>query len=241
MSTDRLLAIYDLIAQSERDGAPHGLLCSVATKITQLNGAGVTLTSPDQPLTSFCTSGPASISLFDFETISGEGPCTSANSSDVAVDGSDLTMDNPRWALFSPMATAIGVRAAFGFPIRIGMVRLGALSLYRDLAGQLTADQYADGYLMASVIGRSVLAMQSGASVGELSEELQRGAMFDFAVHQAAGMVSVQGSMPIEDALVTLQSRAYAKGIAIADVAVQIISRQTSFVSDKRGWIEECS
>ncbi len=236
VSTDRLLAIYDLISRAEHEGIPHGMLCSVATDITQLDGAAVTLASPGQPLTAFCTSGPTSVALIDFEAIAGEGPCTSANSSDVAVEGSDLALENLLWEAFSPMATSIGVRAVFGFPIRIGMVHLGALGLYRESAGQLTEDQYADGYLMASVIGRSVLAMQSGANVAELSEELQRGAMFDFAVHQAAGMVSVQASISVKDALVVLQSRAFSKGIGIADVAVQIISRQSAYGSDGFGW-----
>lgn len=233
MSSDRLLAIYEMIARRERDRGAHGLLCSVAAQFTQLGGAGVVLTSSQEPLTSFCMSNPTSASLMDFEVIAGEGPYTSANSSEVAVEGSDLMTQNPRWTVFSPMATAIGVRAVFGFPIRLGAVRLGALGLFRDTEGDLTEEQYADAYLVASVIGRWVLAMQSGAAPGELSEDLQRGAMFDFAVHQAAGMVSVQGSMPVKDALVAVQSHAFAQEMGIADVAVQIISRQICFTPER--------
>jgi len=238
MSSERLLAIYDLIATRERTGEQHGLLCTVAAQFIDLNGAGVVLAPTEEPATKFCTSDEISQSLMDFEIIAGEGPYISTNDSEVAVDGSDLVTLDQRWALFSPMATAIGARAVFGFPIRLGVVRLGAMSLYRDSVGELSEDQYADGYLMASVIGRSVLALQSGAQPGELSMDLQRGAMFDFALHQAAGMVSVQGSMPIKDALVAIQSHAFATAKGIDDVAVTIISRRIRYSAPGGTWIE---
>ena len=37
-----------------------------------------------------------------------------------------------RWRVFSPPAQQAGARAVFGFPLRVGAVRLGALNLYRD-------------------------------------------------------------------------------------------------------------
>ena len=239
VSSDRLLAIYEMIARRERDRGAHGLLCSVAAQFTELGGAGVVLTSPQEPLTSFCMSNPTSASLMDFEVIAGEGPYTAANNSEVAVEGSDLMMQNPRWTVFSPMATAIGVHAVFGFPIHFGTIRLGALGLFRDSVGDLSEDQYADAYLVTSVIGRSILALQAGTDPGRLSEDLQRGALFDFAVHQAVGMVSVQGSMPTRDALVALQSHAFAQEMGISDISAQIISRQICFAPESGTWTEE--
>jgi len=47
-----------------------------------------------------------------------------------------------RWPAFTPSAVEAGVRAVFGFPMRVGSVRLGALNLYRDVPGPLTGEQH---------------------------------------------------------------------------------------------------
>ena len=84
------------------------------------------------------------------------------------------------------------MRAVFGFPLRVGTVRLGALNLYRDPPGPLSDDQHADALVMADVAARWVLEAQAGAPPGAVAEELEAGADFHFVVHNAAGMVSVQ-------------------------------------------------
>ena len=43
MATDRLVDIFSLMAQYERDGANEGSLCMVAAEITELSGAGIAL------------------------------------------------------------------------------------------------------------------------------------------------------------------------------------------------------
>ena len=84
------------------------------------------------------------------------------------------------------------MRAVFGFPLRSGTVRLGALNLYRDRSGPLTGDQHADALVVADVAARWVLEAQAGAAPDTVAEELEAGADFHFAVHNAAGIVSVQ-------------------------------------------------
>jgi hypothetical protein len=49
------------------------------------------------------------------------------------------------------------VRAVFGFPLRVGTVRLGALNLYREWSGPLSGDQNADTLVMADVAAHWVL------------------------------------------------------------------------------------
>ena len=80
----------------------------------------------------------------------------------------------------------------FGFPVQVGVVRLGALNLYSDRPGALTHDQHADSLVMADVAARAVLAMQADAPPGAVAAEFEAGANFRFVVHQASGMVSVQ-------------------------------------------------
>ena len=48
-------------------------------------------------------------------------------------------------------------KAVFGFPLRTGEVRLGALNLYRSGIGDLTADQHANALVLADLITETVL------------------------------------------------------------------------------------
>ena len=79
-----------------------------------------------------------------------------------------------RWVVFTPPALEAGVRALFGFPLRIGTVRLGALNLYRDRPGPLSGEQHADALVLASLAARWVLDTEARAPSGALPEELER-------------------------------------------------------------------
>ena len=104
----------------------------------------------------------------------------------------------PRWWGFTPPAVEAGARAVFGFPLRVGTVRLGALNLYRDRPGPFSDDQHADALVMADVAARWVLEAQAHAPAGVLADELEVGADFHFVVHNAAGMVSVQLGVSVD-------------------------------------------
>jgi hypothetical protein len=58
---------------------------------------------------------------------------------------------DPPVAGFSPPELQAGARAVFGFPLRVGAVRLGALNLYRDWPGPLSGDHHADALVVADV------------------------------------------------------------------------------------------
>ena len=100
----------------------------------------------------------------------------------------------------------------FGFPLQVGAVRLGALNLYNDHAGPLTADQHADALVMADVAAQAVLVMQANAPPDQLAAELEAGADFQYLVHQAAGMVAAQLDISVGQALMRLRAYAFGNG-----------------------------
>ena len=136
---------------------------------------------------------------------------------------------------FSRSAVAAGARAVFGFPIAVGDVRLGALNLYRDRPGPLTADQHADALVVADVAARSIIAMQAGAAPGQLGGELEAGGNFRFVVHQAAGMVAVQLGVPRRrGAGPAARPRLQPATTRLVDVAEDVIARRLRFDPDDR-------
>ena len=240
VGASRLVEIFALMARHERE-SPHGeSLCTVAAEITGLSGAGITLTSAGNENMKWCASNNIAQELMDLELMLGEGPGDEASRSGVANEEHNLVSpEGARWMFYTPEAVAVGARAVFGFPVRIGAVRFGALSLFRDEPGRLSDAQSSDAYLMASVIGRAILAMQAGAPGGTLAGELEGQSTFDFAVHQAAGMLAVQGSLSVRDALVALRAHAFATKAAPSVLAERVVNREVCIDSETGTWRDE--
>ena len=114
----------------------------------------------------------------------------------------------------------------FGFPMRVGTVRLGALNLYRDWSGSLTDDQHADALVLADLAARWVLEAQAGAPPDAVAQELEIGADFHFAVHNAAGIVSVQQDISVTEALIRLRAYAFSHDRLLAEVAADVVTHR---------------
>jgi len=227
MAGDRLQRILAELSGGEADVWSSARLCRGCVKITGVDGAGIMLMSGDIPRGSLCTTNAVSHRIEELQYTLGEGPCVDAYQQDQVVAEPDLADPvTPRWFAFTPPALEAGVRAVFGFPVRSGTVRLGALNLYRDWPGPLSGGQHADALVLADVAARWVLEAQAGAPPDAVAEELEAGADFHFAVHNAAGIVSVQQDISITEALIRLRAYAFSNDRLLTDVAEDVITRR---------------
>ena len=177
-----------------------------------------------------CVSDEVSRVIEDLQHTFGEGPCVDAYHEGQPVLTPDLAAPAAeRWSSFTPAAIAAGARAIFGFPLRVGTTRLGALNLYRDSTGPLSADQHADASIMADVAARTVIDLQSHAPTGTLADQLEAGTSYRLVVHQASGMVSVQLGVPVTEALVRLRAHAFAHDQSLTELARAVVDRQVRF------------
>jgi AmiR/NasT family two-component response regulator len=71
-----------------------------------------------------------------------------------------------------------------------------------------------------------VLETQAGAPAGMVAEELEDGADFHFAVHNAAGIVSVQEDISVTEALIRLRAHAFSNDRPLAEVAHDVIAHK---------------
>ena len=226
MAGDRLHRILAALSAGG-DGWSPARLCGVCPGMVGVNGAGVMLMSGDMPRGSLCATDEVSQLIEELQYTLGEGPCVDAYQQDEVVAEPDLADPvAPRWLAFTGPALRAGVRAVFGFPLRAGTVRLGALSLYRDSPGPLTGDQHADALVVAEVAARWVLEAQAGAPPGMVAAELDAGADFHFTVHNAAGIVSAQEGVSVTEALIRLRAFAFSSDRLLADVAQDVIARR---------------
>lgn len=205
-------------------------LCEVAARLVGVSAAGVVLVSGGRALGNVCVSDATARAVEDVQYMLGEGPCVDACAARAPVLVPDLA--NPslvRWPGFRDAAQSHGVRAAFGFPLLIETVCIGALNLYCDEPGPLAREQMADAAAVADAAGRIVLNWQSVAGPGSLAWQLEQLPEHRAVVHQATGMVSVQAAVSVDDALVLLRAYAFAEDRAIADVAAEVVGGALRF------------
>jgi len=220
---ERLLRIGRIVTAAG-GGDTAGALCRASVEVVAVAGASAMIMGEGQP-NPLCASDPVAARLEDLQHTLGEGPCLDAHNRGRAVAEPDLAAaGGPRWAAFGPAAVAAGARAIFSYPLRLGGVRLGALTLYQRKAGLLTADQDADARTMAGVVTNAVLTIQARAEPGTLSPVLEFLATERAEVHQAAGMVSVQLGIGVGEALVRLRAHAYTSERALTEVAADVVA-----------------
>jgi GAF domain len=225
MAGDRLGRVLAALPAGE-DAWTSARLCGACPGLAGVTGAGIMLMWGDVHRGTLSASDEVSRLMEELQYTLGEGPCVDAFRRDQVVAEPDLA--DPlarRWAAFGPAALRAGARAVFGFPLHVGGVRLGALNLYRDRPGPLSGEQHADTLVLAGVAARWVLQTQARAAPGALAGELEAGADLHFAVHNAAGIVSVQESISVADALMRLRAFAFANDRRLADVARDVIAR----------------
>ncbi len=230
MPGDRHRRISLALSPGDAGRPSSARLCEVSADVVGLTGSGVMLMSGDIRRGSLCATDAVSHLIEDLQYSLGEGPCVEAYEHDRVVLEPDLADPvTPRWLAFSPAVLEAGARAVFAFPLRVGSVRLGALNFYRDRTGALSDDQHADALVMADVAALYVLDMQADTPPGAVSEALAAGADFHYALHNAAGMVSVQLGVSLTEALVRLRAAAFAIGRSLDELAEDVVARRLRF------------
>lgn len=205
-------------------------LCGVCAEVTSATGAGIMLMSGDVPRGSVCTTDAVSALIEQLQYDLGEGPCVDAYHQDRPVSEPDLAnASSGRWPAFTGPVVDAGARAVFGFPLQVGVVRLGALNLYCDRPGRLDDDRHADAMLMARLVAQALMLLQAGAPEGMLASELEANADFQYVVHQASGMVAAQLEVTVAQALIRLRAYAFGNDRPLSEVARDVVDRRLRF------------
>ena len=175
-----------------------------------------------------------STELEDLQFTLGQGPgLDAASGSPVLVP--DLAAMGARWPEFVPAATALGVRAVFALPLRIGAIGVGVLVAHRATVGLLVDGALADALALADAVTVLLLHRQPGGTerAGPATDGPQPGwappATYRAEVHQATGIISVQLGVSLAEALVRLRAYAYSDGRLIAEVAADVVAHRVRF------------
>jgi hypothetical protein len=195
-------------------------VCAAAADLLGMSGAGLALMTKSV-LGAAWASDAASRTVEDLQFALGEGPALEAFHGGAPALEPSLA-ESPRWPFFGPQAQALGVEAAFSFPLQLGVIRLGTISLFRDCRGFLSRDELADALVLADVVTGDLIDLQAqGMLQWAPSDHMGQRAR----VHQATGMISVQIGADMTAALARIRAYAFVNEISIFEVADMVLDR----------------
>ncbi|WP_399881840.1 GAF and ANTAR domain-containing protein [Streptomyces sp. BBFR51] len=175
----------------------------------------------------------ASRGFEDLQTVLGHGPGPDCLSGGIPVRVPDLArVRADRWPALVTEASALAVQAVFCFPLRIGAITLGVLTLVRSTAGHMSPAQGGDVTVLAGVVTERVLELVDPQLPSPEHQDLAALALPQAVVHQATGMVSVQLAVPLAEALLRLRAYAYSNTRTLNDTAQDIVSRRLRLAPD---------
>ncbi len=207
-------------------------LCASASRSVPVSGAGIALMTPaGHGGTLAATDGPARV-MENLQQTLGEGPCLAAFGDRRPVLEGDLAQAGGRWPGFVAGATEAGIAAVFAFPLQIGAIQFGVLDLYRDTCGPLDGLQLAEALNYAAAATTILLDLQHDETPGGLHPQLSDAVDSHRAIHQATGIVSVQASVSVSEALLLLRARAYADGRPLTGLADDVVARTVTFAPE---------
>jgi hypothetical protein len=171
--------------------------------------------------------------LDDLQVLLGEGPGVTALTEGGPVMVGDLREQwRHGWVTFERAATELGVRSICAFPLQIGAVRLGVLTLHGAEPASLTARQLGDELAVCDDL--SVALLVSDAGSGDWSSVLDAALDPPLAItSQATGMVTVQLECTIAEAMARLCAHAFAEGLSLEDVSRSVVNRTLRFRPDR--------
>ena len=235
MTGDRWRRIADQIEDVDPSLSLGRRVCIVAADLLAADDASLALVI--KHVTSWIDgSDDAAVSLDEQQFSLGDGPSFMAVDSLAPVMATDMTSAEAlrRWPAFAPVSVRANAIAVFSFPLRVGEARLGVMSVYRSRTGELTAAEYADGLVIASLATMALLQEQAGVGPGDLAAVFSPGISHQSQVQLAAGMVSEQLDVSIIEALVRLRAHAYAKEQSVNSIAQAVISKELTFDKEEQ-------
>ncbi|WP_338890148.1 ANTAR domain-containing protein [Rhodococcus sovatensis] len=218
--------------------SPQLFLARTALAVTsgaRVDGAAIAVMSTGGARELVFVSNALAQYLDDIQFTAGVGPCLDAFNSGTPVLCPDLKLEqyHEKWLGFTEDAMAIGATGVFAFPLNGGSTVFGSLELYRESASDLSTDEHAAAVRGADTIARLLLAdyaVIDGSPPGREDDgRIWNSDLSRPQVNHAAGVVSVQLNISIDDAMATMRSRAYSDHRTLSDVADDVVARRLVF------------
>ncbi|GAA1906067.1 ANTAR domain-containing protein [Streptomyces durmitorensis] len=193
-----------------------------------LDGLALLLNPVGGPAELVQSYGERTGALEDLQQVQGQGPSLDAARfgtllllPDVA---DDLAFGGRRWPGLPGSIEALNVRAVFSFPLRIGVIALGALTGHRTGPGPMSTDQLTNAFGLADIVSQITIATAAQTELSQNVPLLDEPGLHFAEVHQATGMVAAQLEIGVDQALIRLRGHAFSHDLPLLEVAREVLA-----------------
>jgi hypothetical protein len=210
-------------------------LCRAMAEDLALVGAVVTLIpSVGAHAVSACSSAAAR-QVEEAQFGVGEGPTRDAFTARRPVLVAELrTVGVGRWPGWAPAALAAGVCAVYAFPLLVGASIFGVLTAYVGSGSRLEARRLETALVFSEAATELLLDGSIPAGGDMLEPVLDATLGTNGYIYQAQGMVMVELSVSLPEALARMRAHAWATGQDLTALAQEILDGRTMPTRDPR-------
>lgn len=202
--------------------ALHDLVDGV-TEVLGIAGAGVSLAEGDRIV--FATAATEEIVVLERTQEEAQaGPCVEAHHTGEPVLVTDLTADGGRWPALAQAATAVGVVAVAGIPMRLNGSRLGALNLYAKVRREWSDDDVAVARVLAAMATGFVVNAARLDNARHTAEQLEEALHSRVIIEQAKGVLVGERGISMDDAFRALRNHARTHHTSLKAVADAVVN-----------------
>jgi GAF domain-containing protein len=155
----------------------------------------------------------------------GEGPCVDAIVEEAYQHDPDLTDATSPWPRFAErIVTETPVRSAIGYRLLLDGDKVGALNLFSDVPGGLTAASADTGAVIASFASVALMAIRAR----EEAATLRQGLSSNREIGKAVGLLMAAHHINGQEAFELLRNTSQELNMKLTHVASQVIDGQES-------------
>ncbi|MET7652168.1 GAF and ANTAR domain-containing protein [Streptomyces sp. NPDC005486] len=227
--------VAEVIAEETRGAGPREVpqrLCDAVMKLLPVSGASLSLRGDGMPVP-LSASGERAAQMMEMEVTLGDGPCFEAAETGSMVSAVDLlsNRDACRWPVFAQQAASVGVRAVYAMPLGDRAMCVGTLDLYRDVPGELAAEEVRTARVVAEAVTAALVVLPRAEQhdPDDVGRWLSPLATEHDEVYQAVGMVMAQHGIAADEALSLLRGHAFAHSCTVLELAHELVALRLSF------------
>ncbi len=213
-----------IIAEYQETGSYDwvGSVCRQASRIGEATaGAAVSASGPSGLPKVLAASDPWSLEVEQIQETTGEGPGVSARGKRLPVLVDDLRRER-RWPVFTVLAGQAGATSVWAVPVTIRDVTIATMSLYGRRPAPWGRDDLVQAALLADTAATALIA-----DLARLEDDAVGPVRLDRPADpsaMAAGMLSVQLGVPIDEASLRLRALAFSRGEALDVTALGVLA-----------------
>jgi hypothetical protein len=204
------------------------MLTERSVELTGATEVGLLLADEAGTLRVMAASKERSHLLELFQLQNQEGPCLDCYRSGEPVSATDLDGDSDRWPTFSPRAVSAGFRSVQAIPMCLRGRVLGAMNLFLDRTGGVSAEDQTLAQAMADVATIGLIHEQTLRDSHTAASQLQRALTSRVVIEQAKGMLAEQLRLEPDEAFQRLRSFARDENRKLTEVAEAVVARDVT-------------